>query len=241
MTEWVLHYSGDVAVASFVDNQVVHSGSQTLSHKLMSVETWIQSDKDWKLIASQTISLHQDPSPAILSSEALNDYVGTYIGGPGLAVTISRDGSALAASTNGAKAVAYNAEARDIFFVPGVPPGPPRSRILFQRDKSGHITGYVSSRGLVLNRGEPSAPQSGAAVTQLDISSTVLPAADLVVQRSGDVAVATFIHERVTHYYAQVLHLKYRSTETWIKRGGEWKMLALQSCELDRSLPPPQT
>jgi hypothetical protein len=169
----------------------------------------------------------------------LNEYVGTHTGGTGLSVVISLDGSELTASSNGGKAVAYEAEGRDLFFTPGLPPGTPRSRIIFQRDKSGHIAGYVSSRGLELTRSGFVAPQNDTAVTQPGISSTVLPAADLVVRRFGDVAIATFIHERVTHYYGQILHTKYRSTETWIKRGTEWKMLALQSCEFGRPLPWP--
>jgi ketosteroid isomerase-like protein len=235
VTDWVVHHSGEVAVDSFVGEQAVGSGDKALSRKFLCVETWIKSDTVWKLIASQTIPLYRDPPAAILPSHALDDYVGTYTGGPGLSVEISLDGSALASSSNGGKAVAYEAEGRDIFFTPGLPPGTPRSRIVFQRDKSGHITGYVSSRGLELIRSGAAAAQRGGAMTLPGISSTVLPAADLVVRRFGDVAIASFIHERVTHYYGQILHTKYRSTETWIKRGTEWKMLALQSCELARA------
>jgi ketosteroid isomerase-like protein len=243
-TDWIVHYAGDVAVASFVGEQPGDSGNHALSHKFLSLETWIKSDMTWKLIASQTIPLYQDPPIVNLSSRALKDYAGTYTGGPGLVIMISLDGAALAVSTNGGKAVAYEPEGHDIFFVPGLDPGTPRSRILFQRDKSGQIAGYISGRGLELTRSgsvtpQSSAPQSGAAATPSGIASTVLPAADLVVHHFGDVAVATFIHERVTHYYGQILHAKYRSTETWIKRGTEWKMLALQSCELDRPLPLP--
>jgi ketosteroid isomerase-like protein len=239
VTDWVLHYSGDVAVASFVGEQTADSGNQALSHKFLSVETWIKSNAAWKLIASQSIPLYSDSPAMTLSSSALKEYVGTYTGGTGLSVVISLDGSELTASSNGGKAVAYEAEGRDLFFTPGLPPGTPRSRIIFQRDKSGHIDGYVSSRGLELIRSGPVAPQNDTAVTQSGISSTVLPAADLVVRSFGDVAIATFIHEKVTHYYGQVLHTKYRSTETWIKRGTEWKMLALQSCELGRPFPRP--
>jgi ketosteroid isomerase-like protein len=236
VTDWVLHYSGDVAVASFVGEQAADSGNQALSHKFLSVETWIKSNSAWKLIASQSIPLYSDPPAVPLTSSALNEYVGTYTGGTGLSVVISLDGSELTASSNGGKAVAYEAEGRDLFFTPGLPSGTPRSRIIFQRDKSGHIAGYVSSRGLELTRSGFVAPQNETVVMQPGISSTVLPAADLLVRRFGDVAVATFIHERVTHYYGQILHTKYRSTETWIKRGTEWKMLALQSCELGRPL-----
>jgi len=239
VTDWVVHYTGDVAVASFVGEQATGSGDRALGHKFLSVETWSRSDAAWKLIASQSIPLYSDPPVVILSSGALNDYIGAYTGGTGFSVVISSDGGALAVSSNGGKAVTYEAEGRDIFFTPGLPPGTPRSRIVFQRDKSGHITGYASGRGLRLTKSGPVVPQSDTAGTQPGISSTVLPAADLVVRRFGDVAIATFIHERVTHYYGQVLHAKYRSTETWIKRGTAWKMLALQSCELDHPLPSP--
>jgi ketosteroid isomerase-like protein len=234
-TDWIVHYSDDVAVLSFIGGPP--SGIQTPPQKFLAVETWIKSDTGWKLAASQAIPLYQDAPAATLSPDTLKDYAGLYTGGPGLAITISLDGSTLAASTNGGKAVAYQAEGHDIFFTPGLPPGVPRSRILFERDKDGHITGYISSRGLKVTRSQAVASQSSAAPTQSGVSSTVLPAADLVVRRFGNMAVATFIHERVTNYYGQVLHAKYRSTETWIKRGAEWKMLALQSCELNRPLP----
>lgn len=237
LTDWVLHYSGDVAVASFIGEHTVGAASSAVSHKFLTVETWAKSDTAWKLIASQAIPLYRDPASVILSPRALNDYVGVYTGGPGLSVVISLNGSALAVSTNGSKSLTYEAEKRDVFFMPELPPGTPRSRIVFERDTSGHIAGYVSSRGLELTRSGFIAPQATTAVTQTAITSTVLPAADLVVRSFGDVAVATFIHERLTHYYGQVLHTKFRSTETWIKRGAEWKMLALQSCELDRPLP----
>jgi ketosteroid isomerase-like protein len=238
LTDWVLHYSGDVAVSTFV-------GSQDLTHKFLFVEAWFQPGTDWKLISSHATPLYQDPPAATLGPAALQDYAGTYTGGPGLGIVISIDGGALAVSTNGAKAVTYDAEGGDIFFTPGLPPGTPRSRLKFHRDKNGHIAGYVSGRGLIVTKGEPAPSASSPTQTKQDPtqapSSTVLPAADLVVQRHGDVAVSTFIHERVTQYYGQVLHTKYRSTETWIQRGAEWKMLTLQSCELTQEFPVPKS
>jgi hypothetical protein len=65
----------------------------------------------------------------------------------------------------------------------------------------------------------------------------MLPAQNLIVRRWGDIAVATFIHERVTQYDGQVLHTRYRSTETWVDRHGTWKMLALQSTQLENAPP----
>lgn len=234
VTDWVLHYSGEVAVASFVGELMMKDDKQTRSYKFLGVITWTKFDKEWKLIASHSIPLYQDPSPIVLTPEAWNEYVGTYSGGPSLTVRVSRDGSKLTVSTNGGKPVDYYAEARDVFFHPGSDSGSLRSRLAFQRDKNGRIEGYESNRGLVLRRSEAVAAETDHVDVQTGISTIVLPAAELVVHRSGDVAVATFIHERVTHYYGQVIHTKYRSTETWIKRGAEWKMLTLQSRELER-------
>lgn len=233
VTDWVLHYSDDVAVASFVGDWATNAGNQALSRKFLALETWIRANTQWKLIASQTIPLYRDPPAVIMASDALQAYLGDYTGGPGLAVVISQAGSTLSVSSNGGKPTVYQAEGGDVFFTPGSPPGVPRSRIIFQRDHSRHVTGYLSSRGLEVTRSGSVAAPSIAVDAQSGISSTVLPAANLVIRHFGDVAIATFIHERVTHYYGQDLHAKYRSTETWIKRGEEWKMFALQSCELN--------
>ena len=53
---------------------------------------------------------------------------------------ISQDGDALAASTNGVKAVPLYAELHDVFFTPSLW----RTRNIFQRDGSGNITGFVA-------------------------------------------------------------------------------------------------
>jgi ketosteroid isomerase-like protein len=230
VTDWVLHYSGDVAVSSFVDDQVIHYDGQVLNLKFLSVETWVKRGETWKLIGSQTIPLHQDPPAATLSSDGLNDYVGVYTAGPGFSATISRQGGAVALSTNGGKPATLSAEAHDVFFTPGLPPGYARTRIVFHRDASGRVTGYVGRRGLVFTKTGRADQQGDDAVSQQPISSP-LALKDFVVHVSGDVAVATFIHQRVT-YYGQVLDTKYRSTETWIKRGADWKMISSQGREL---------
>jgi hypothetical protein len=142
VTNWVLHRSGDVAVAGFVDDQVIHYHGQVLNYKYRSTETWIKRGAAWKMIASQTIALQKDPPTVILPSDELNDYVGTYAVAPGFTVRISRNGNALASSTNGGKTVPLEAEVRDVFFTPGLP----RTRKIFRRDASGHVTGYVGRR-----------------------------------------------------------------------------------------------
>jgi len=236
VTDWAAHHAGDVAVATFIDDQRVRYGGQTVNYQFRAVETWVKREGRWRLIASQTIPFHRNPPTAELSLDALGDYVGDYSDGQGLTVSISKDGEGLAASTNGAKASALLPEARDLFFRPLTPadgqPGYARPRVVFRRDATGRVAQYLS-RGLVLDRCEVKAPPVAG---QPDPAST-LTLRDLVVHRTGDVAVAAFLHDRATPYFGHVLKATYRSTETFVLRDGAWKMLASQGRELQPDPP----
>ena len=221
VTDWVLHSADNIAVTSFVNDQVTHYAETTLTEKYLSVETWIKRGTQWKLLESETTLLHQDPPALALPADAWNDYLGNYSAGPGSAVTITRDGDLLGVNVNGTKAASLAAEVRDIFFTPNQPPGYERLRFVFQRNAGGQVTGYVS-KGLVYTRktadtqsGAASAPQPGPLVLR-----------DFVVQHTDNVAVAIFFHDRDTAAYGQTMSQTFRSAETWIKRGTEWKMIA---------------
>ena len=228
VTDWVLHYSGDVAVSSFIDDQDIHFPGQDMNFKFLAVETWIKRGEAWKLIGSQTIPLHEDPPAMNLAPGNPNDYVGTYRAGPNFSGSISGHGETLSLSTNGGKPTPLRAVARDVFFVAGLPPGYPRTHIAFRRDAGGRITGYVSRRGLVFTKDTGVAAAINSAHPNF---SSPLNLQDFVVHVSGDVAVATFIHQRFS-YYGQIVEMKYRSTETWIKRANDWKMIASQGREI---------
>lgn len=221
VTDWVLHSSGGVAVSSFVDDQVIHCGAQALNYKFLSVETWVKHGEAWKLLASHTIPLHQDPPGVTLSPDQLNEYAGAYRIAPDYVVRIVRDGNALK-RINKASTDKLIPEARDVFFVPGLPSGYARRRIIFQRDAGGRVSGYATT-GLVFTK----TVQSGDTASGTPARGPLV-LRDFVVRRSGDVAVATFFHDRDTNYSGQVLHETYRSSESWILRGAEWKMISSQ-------------
>jgi ketosteroid isomerase-like protein len=225
VNNWLLHHSGDVAVASFVDEQAVRYVGQSLTFRFLCVESWIKRGEAWKLIASQTIPLHEDPPAANLPSQLIDDYVGAYTAAPGRTITISRTGNALT-STNGNKASTLVPEVRDVFITLGLPPGYARPRLFFRRDGEGRVTGYASN-GLLFNK-IASAPASPAP------AQGALVLRDFVVHQAGDVAVTTFLHDRQTPYGAQVLQETYRSSETWMRRGGAWKMIASQGRRLPK-------
>jgi len=231
ITDWVLHSSDNLAVTSFVNDQVMHYAEQTLNEKYLSVETWIKHGPQWKLLASETTLLHQDPPAQMLPADTWNDYLGAYSAGPGSAVTITRDGNLLGVNVNGTKAPSLAVEVRDIFFTPNQPLGYERPRFIFQRNADGQVTGYAS-RGLVYTK-NAAATQSGATPPP-----GPLVLRDFIVHHTDTVAVATFFHDRDTPSYGQTMHQTYRSSETWIKRGAEWKLIASQGRQL---MPDPPT
>jgi ketosteroid isomerase-like protein len=233
VTDWVVHHDGRTAVATYIDDRATRYGGQILHFRSRVIDTWVRQDGQWKLFATHATPLFDDAPVLTLPSAAIDAYAGSYAIGAGARVVISRDGETLVSSMNGGKPTRYAAELPDVFYAMGSSPGSARTRLYFRRNAAGRVTGYASSSGLTLERDDTAASDMPAQ----SIESQVLPAAHLVAHRFGDTAVATFIHERVTQFYGQTLHTQYRSTETWVKRGDTWKMLALQSRALENDMP----
>jgi hypothetical protein len=257
--DWVLHHDGSAAVSSFVIAQQVRYDGQPLEYKFLTVETWVKRAASWKLMASETIPLHQDPAAVALPAAVLTGYTGTYSAGPGSSVVVSVDHDTILLATNGAKASPLKPEFRDIFFKPGLPTGYAPPRIIFQRDAKGLISGYVNG-GLVYRRqgvvgqdtpAAPAASVPSASVPSASAPPTSAPSAstpstpplgplklrDFVVNHDSDVAVAAFFHDRDTPYYGQMLHQTYRSMETWVRHGTAWKMISSQGRAMQQDPP----
>jgi len=142
VTDWNCQVHGDVAVASFIDEQVQDFHGQTFHAKYRSVETWLKEGADWRMIGSETIALSEDPPAISLPATMLDDYVGDYQAAPEVKFTFTRSGDQLMASANGGPPTVQKAELRDVFFTPGRA----RYRKIFQRDENGKVTGFVSRR-----------------------------------------------------------------------------------------------
>jgi ketosteroid isomerase-like protein len=141
-TDFHVQLYGTVAVTSFTDVQTELVHGQTFHAKYRSTEVWLKEGADWRMISSQTIALADDPQAAALSDKALDDYVGTYSGGPDFVFKIVRVGTTLTGTLGNNPPVAMKAEVRDVLFTPGQP----RLRRIFQRDAQGKIVGFVSRR-----------------------------------------------------------------------------------------------
>jgi len=142
VADWNCQVYGDVAVASFIDDQVRDLRGQVFHAKYRSVETWLKEGGDWLMIGSETIALQDDPPAVPVPAKALDDYVGAYEATPALKYTFARKGDDLMASANGGPASVQKAELRDVFFTPGAA----RVRKIFQRDANGAVTGFIYRR-----------------------------------------------------------------------------------------------
>jgi hypothetical protein len=139
--DWDCQVHGDVAVTSFVDDQVI-AGPLPLHARYRSVETWLREAGDWKLIASETIALQDDPPAAAIPASVLDQYVGAYRAASGQVITFTRKDDRLFASSNGSAPALQLAEVRDVFFTPGRA----RFRKIFQRDEAGGVVAMVVRR-----------------------------------------------------------------------------------------------
>jgi ketosteroid isomerase-like protein len=140
--DWQCEVHGDVAVASFIDNQDQNFHGQPFHARYRSVETWMREKGGWRMIASETIALVDDPKAVSLPPSTLQEYVGNYEAAPGVDFTFAMVGGQLVASANGGPSTPQMAEVRDVLFTPGRS----RAKKVFERDSSGQVTGFLLRR-----------------------------------------------------------------------------------------------
>ncbi len=140
--DWRCAVHGDVAVASFIDDQEQDFHGQPFHARYRSVETWLKEGADWRMIASETIALQDDPATVALPTAVLDEYVGAYEAAPGVRFAFSRKGADLLASTGGSPLTIQKAEVKDVFFTPGRP----RFAKVFERDANGKVVGFFLRR-----------------------------------------------------------------------------------------------
>ncbi|HEY4145310.1 nuclear transport factor 2 family protein [Pinirhizobacter sp.] len=140
--DWNFVLQGDTAVTSFTDNGTFTMGDVVLHARFKSIETWQHKKDGWKMIASQTLAVQDDPAAVTLTAADLDQYVGTYSAGMAATVKITRTPRGLESATNGGAAKELDAEVRDVLFTPGQP----RTRRIIQRDAAGHVTGFIARR-----------------------------------------------------------------------------------------------
>jgi len=142
VTQFDAAVHGDVAVATYVDDERETYHGHELHCQYRTTDTWRQSGGVWRLIGAQVLALRADPPAVTLSASALDAYCGRYALTPSITYEIRRRGDGLEGQQIGRNPEELRAEAPDVLFVPGKP----RYRYLLQRDGAGKVTRLVQRR-----------------------------------------------------------------------------------------------
>jgi ketosteroid isomerase-like protein len=142
VTEFDAVVHGDVAVATYVNDENEDFHGHRLHCQYRTTDTWLKTAKGWRLIAGQVLAVRTDPPPVLLAASLRGEYCGRYALTPEIAYEIRCNGDALEGQQTGRKTEELRAEAPDVLFVPGRP----RYRYVFLRDAAGKITGFAQRR-----------------------------------------------------------------------------------------------
>lgn len=157
LTQFDVTMHGDVAIATYVDDENEDFHGHKLHCQYRSTDTWMKTPGGWRLISGQILALRTDPPPISLSASLRQEYCGLYALSPTLTYEIRCPGDALEGQQTGRKTEELRAEAPDVLFVPGHP----RYRYVFLRGADGRITGLAQRReawDLIWKRVAPESP-----------------------------------------------------------------------------------
>ncbi len=134
---------GDVAVATYIDDEEENYHGQQLHCQYRTTDTWLRKPEGWRLIAGQVLALRTDPPSRPLPAALRAEYCGKYVLAPGISYEIRCQGDGLEGQQSGGrKAEPLLAEAPDVLFVPGKP----RYRYIIERDAAGKVTALIQRR-----------------------------------------------------------------------------------------------
>ncbi len=141
-TKFDVAVHGNVAVATYVDDEHENYHGHELHCQYRTTQTWLKDGGGWRLIAAQVLALRGDPPSVTLPAPHLDAYCGRYALTASIGYEIRRKGDALEGQQTGGKPEELRAEAPDVLFAPGRP----RYRYVFLRDADGRITGFAQRR-----------------------------------------------------------------------------------------------
>jgi hypothetical protein len=143
VTNFRLQRDGKTAITTYIADETENYHAQILHTKYRTTDTWQQLGSGWRMIASMTFAVLEDPPSIALPEGVLRQYVGRYELTPDIHYNVRTEGGRLLGQREGGgKEVELKAESPDLFFVPGAP----RSRKVFYRDSGGKVVGFGDRR-----------------------------------------------------------------------------------------------
>jgi hypothetical protein len=130
----------NVAILSYDANEKETIFGQELSARYHVMDTWLQRDGNWQIIASQAHRYYEDPAVGKTDSKKFPDFIGGYELAPGQIRTVIAEGDRLFVERSGKKDQLFP-EASELFFRKGI-----EGRILFRYDKNGKVDALIDRR-----------------------------------------------------------------------------------------------
>jgi len=137
--DYTVSLDGDTAIVIHRDDIPVSGPYERSAGQYLMTETWQRRDGEWKLHIIHIDAIHTDPPSISLTSSQINELVGTYSAGSRM-YSVRRSGDHIFGHRVGRAEVELKAETRDVFYVPGET----RARLIFERNRNGHVTGFVN-------------------------------------------------------------------------------------------------
>jgi hypothetical protein len=142
VTDFLAVVHGDVAIATYVDDESENFHGHDLHCRYRTTDTWRKTPAGWRLIAGQVLALREDPPSVTLAPALRREYEGTYFLAPGITYAIRAAGDRLVGQQSGRKPETLLAEAPDVLFVAGKP----RYRYVILRNAHGAVVGFAQRR-----------------------------------------------------------------------------------------------
>jgi hypothetical protein len=130
----------NVAILSYDANEKETIFGQELRARYHVMDTWLQRDGNWQIIASQAHRYYEDPAVGKTDSKKFPDFIGGYELAPGQIRTVIAEGDSLFVERSGKKDQLFR-EASELFFRKGI-----EGRILFRYDKNGKVDALIDRR-----------------------------------------------------------------------------------------------
>lgn len=129
------------AVLSYDLDETETVFGQVLHARYHGTDTWLWRNGQWQIVAGQMLRYYEDPAPGKIDTAHLDDFVGTYELGPGVTLTVTREGTQLYAKRGSAPRSLLQPESPDLFFRSGI-----EGRRLFRRNDSGKVDALIDRR-----------------------------------------------------------------------------------------------
>jgi ketosteroid isomerase-like protein len=130
---------GETAIVTGINNIEMHVGNQVRRSKVRFTDTYVRRQGSWQLLATHSSRMPIERQAAKVDSRIYDAYVGAYELGPGLILTVTRQGDRLITQTSGLPdKIEILPESETTFFYRGS-----NASVIFHKETTGKVTHMI--------------------------------------------------------------------------------------------------